>query len=87
MAGCATGEKNQNLTHFENLLLQWNFKLGHNGFSKFQWIGRQGWLGKLGDNMGSKNVNIPKCEDLQYGKQERNPKSGKSQSKDKEVKV
>ena len=33
--------------------------------------------------MGSNNVNIPKCEDLQYGNQERNPKSVTSKIKDK----
>ena len=31
------------------------------------------------------NVNIPKCEDLQYGKQERNPKYGTSQKENKGV--
>ena len=78
-----TIEYNQNPAHLENFLLQWHFKLGHTGFYKFQWIGRQFWMGKLGEKMGSNNVNIPKCAACQYGKQERNPKYGTSQSKDK----
>ena len=85
MAGCVTSEKKHNLTHLENLLTQWNLKLGHNGFYTFQFIVRQGWLGNMGDNMGINNVKIPKCEALQYGKQERNPKYGTRKSKDKEV--
>ena len=43
-------------------------------------------MGKLGEKMVSNNVNIPKCAASQYGKHERNPKYGTSQSKDKELK-
>ena len=46
--GCVTSEKNQNPNHLEKLLLQLHFKLGHTGYSTVQWIGRQGWMGKLG---------------------------------------
>ena len=81
MTGCVTSEKNQNLTHLENILLQWNFKLGHTGLCKFQWIGRHGCLGNLGEKMGSYNVKITKCADFHYGKKERNPKSGTRKSK------
>ena len=72
MTGCFTSEKNQNLTHLENLILKWHFKPGHTSLYTVQWIGRQGWLGKLGEKMGRNSLNIPKCEDFQYGKQERN---------------
>ena len=81
--GCATSEKNQNLTYLEKLLLQWNFKLGHTVLSKVQCIGSPGCLGKLVEKMRSNNVNILKCTACQYGRQEINPKSGTNQSKDK----
>ena len=68
MIVCVTSENNQNLTHLSNLLLQWYFKLGCTGFFTFQWIGRQCWMGKLVDKMGSNNVKIPKCESFQYEK-------------------
>ena len=61
---CVTSEKSQNLTHLD-LLLQCNFKLGSDGFLIVQFILRQGWMGKLGENMGSHNVNITKCEEFQ----------------------
>ena len=37
------------------------------------------------DKMGSKNVNISKCEAFQYGNHERKPKYGTSKSKNKWV--
>ena len=87
MTGCITIENNQNLTHLERFLLQWDFKIGHTGFSKVQWIVRQGWMGKMGENMGGNNVNILKFKAFQYMNQERNPKYGTRQSKDKGVEV
>ena len=42
-------------------------------------------MGKLGDNTVRKNVNIPKCESLQYCNQDRNPISGTREIKDKGV--
>ena len=39
------------------------------------------------EKMGSNNVKIPKYAYFHYGDQERNPKSGRSQSKDKGVEV
>ena len=70
MSGCVTIDKNQNINHLKNLLLKCYFKLGYNSLSTVQWIGRQGWLGKLGENTGSKNVKIPKCAACQYRKQD-----------------
>ena len=67
MTGCVTSEKNHNLTHVEKLLLQCHFKLRHTGFFTDQWTGRQGCLENMGDNMGSNNVRITKCEACQYG--------------------
>ena len=72
-----------NPTHSDKLLLQWYFKLGHNGFSTVQCIVCQIWMGKMVENMGGNNFRISKCAAFQYWKQERNPKSGKSKSKDK----
>ena len=37
------------------------------------------------DKMGSNNVKITMCADFQYGKQDRNPKSGTGQGKNKGV--
>jgi hypothetical protein len=78
---CVTDEKNQNLTTLQKVLLQWHFKLGHVGFQTLQWIGRQGWLGPIGEKMGSSSVHSPKCASCQYGKQERTPISGTSVQK------
>ena len=74
MTGCVTSEKNQNLTLSDKLLLQWYFKIGRTGFYIVRWIGRKGWMGKLGEKTVSNNVNITNCAACQYGKQERNPK-------------
>ena len=73
---CVTDERNQNLTSLQKKLLQWHFKLGHVGFQNLQWIGRQGWLGPIGEKMGSTTVDAPKCAACQFGKQERTPKAG-----------
>ena len=81
MKGCVTSEKNQNLTYFDKLLLQWHFKIRYNDLFTLQWIGSQGWLGKIGEKTVNKNAKIPKCADCQYGKQEINIKSGTSQRK------
>ena len=67
---CVTDERNQNLTSLKKKLLQWHFKLGHVGFQNLQWIGRQGWLGPIGEKMGSTTVDAPKCAACQFGKQE-----------------
>ena len=67
---CVTDERNQNLTSLQKKLLQWHFKLGHVGFQNLQWIGRQGWLGPIGEKMGSTTVDAPKCAACQFGKQE-----------------
>ena len=32
MTGCVTSDKNNNINHLENLILQWRFKLGHTSF-------------------------------------------------------
>ena len=72
MTGCVIIEKKQNLNNFQKLLLQWNFKLWHTGFSTVQWIGRQVWMGNLVEKMVSNSVKITKCAACQYGKQERN---------------
>ena len=74
--GCVSSEQNQNLTHLQRALLQWHHKLGHIGFETVQWIGRQGWLGQLGEKAGGTNVKWPKCAACQFGKQERNSKGG-----------
>jgi hypothetical protein len=73
---CVTDEFNQNLTTLQKILLQWHWRLGHVGFQKLQWIGRQGWLGKIGEKFGQSSVHAPKCASCQFGKQERNPKAG-----------
>jgi hypothetical protein len=66
-------------------MLQWNFKLGHVGFSTIKWLGRQGISGNLGKKMGQDQVNIPMCAACQIGNQEHNPKAGSMQVKDKSV--
>ena len=43
-------------------------------------------MGKLVENMENNNVKIIMCAACQYRNHERNPKSGTSQSKDKESK-
>ena len=58
------------------MLLQYHWKLGYIGFQRLQWIGHQGWLGKPGERFGQSSVAAPKCGACQFGKQERNPKSG-----------
>ena len=78
MTRCVTIYKNQNIAHLYKLLLQWYFKLGRTSLSMFQWVGSQGWMENLGENMVSNNVKINKCAYLQYGKQEINPKYGTS---------
>jgi hypothetical protein len=85
MTGYVTSEVNHNLTFLEKLMLQWNFKLGHVGFTTIKWLGRQGRLGKLRERMGQVQVKIPKCAVCQFGKQERNPKSDSTQTKNKRV--
>ena len=65
------------------LLLKLHLKLGHTGFFKVHWIGRQGFLENLGENMVSNKVKIPKCAACHYGKQEINIKSEIRKSKDK----
>lgn len=81
---CVTDERNQNLTNLQKTLLQWHFKLGHVGFQNLQWIGRMGWLGPRGEKMGATSVEAPICGSCQYGKQERTPKGGSTNTKDKE---
>ena len=81
---CVTDERNQNLTHLQKNLLKWHFKLGHLGFQQLQWVGRQGWLGKLGERIGLSSVQAPKCAACQFGKQERIPKAGATTSPDPE---
>ena len=81
LLGGVTAERNQNLTYLMKLLLRWHIKLGHIDFSVVKWIGRQGWLGKMCEQMGRNSVKIPKCAACQYGKQERNTKEGSTQVK------
>ena len=81
---CVTSEVNQNLTYLQKVLLQWHFKLGHVGFQNLQWIGRQGWIGKLAVKMGSTSVNPPKCAACLFGRQQRTPKKGSTTTKDSE---
>ena len=73
---CVTDEYNQNLTQLQKALLQWHWKLGHVGFQRLQWIGRQGWLGKIGERFGVSSTHPPRCGACQFGKQQRNPKAG-----------
>ena len=56
LKGCVTDEVNQNLTYAQKMLLRAHYQLGHLGFKAVQWIGRQGWLGPLGEKMGQSNV-------------------------------
>ena len=51
MIECVTSENNHNLTHLENILLQWHFKLGYTFLSKVNWIGGKFWIGNMGYNM------------------------------------
>ena len=81
LLGGVTAERNQNLTYLMKLLLRWHIRLGHIDFSVVKWIGRQGWLGKMCEQMGRHSVKIPKCAACQYGKQERNTKEGSTQVK------
>jgi hypothetical protein len=81
---CITDERNQNLSSRAKSLLRWHFKLGHLGFQRLQWIGRQGWLGKAGEYFGLSSVQAPKCAACQFGKQERLKTAGKTASVDTE---
>jgi hypothetical protein len=83
-AACVSDETNQNLSNLQKLLLKWHWKLGHLGFQHLQWIGRQGWLGKVGERFGQTAVHPPKCGSCQFGKQERNPKAGSCREVDKQ---
>jgi hypothetical protein len=58
---CVSDERNQNLSNRAKTLLKWHFKLGHVGFQRLQWIGRQGWLGKAGDYFGLSTVHPEMC--------------------------
>ena len=82
MAVRVISEKNQNLIHLENILLQWHFKLGNTIFSTVQWIGRQGCLGNMGEKMGNKNFMITKFSACQYENKDRKTKYATRQSKD-----
>ena len=59
-AAFVSDETNQNLSNLQKLLLKWHWKLGHLGFQHLQWIGRQGWLGKVGERFGQTAVHPPK---------------------------
>ena len=74
--GYVIDEFNQNLTHLQKILLQLHWRMGHVGFQRLQWIGRHGWLGKVGERFGQSSVKAPKCAACQFGKQERNPEAG-----------
>ena len=61
MTGCITSENNHNLTHLENLLLQWNFKLWNNGFSKASGLeGKVGWASwdRIWDETNSRSPSV-----------------------------
>jgi hypothetical protein len=77
LKGCVTDEVNQNLTPAQKLALRYHFRLGHIAFNHVQWLGRQGWLGPEGVNMGKKSGLSPKCAACQFGKQARTPTPGK----------
>jgi hypothetical protein len=79
---CVSDERNQNLSHRAKALLRWHFKLGHIGFQRLQWIGRQGWIGKAGEYFGLSTVQIPKCAACQFGKQERLKTAGQTTTVD-----
>jgi len=79
---CVSDERNQNLSHKAKTLLQWHFKLGHVGFQRLKWIGRQGWLGGVGERFGLSSVEAPKCAACQFGQQQRLKKEGKTTSVD-----
>jgi hypothetical protein len=81
---CVTDEANQNLTNNQKNMLRWHWKLGHVGFQQLQWIGRQGWLGKVGELFGDTKVHPPKCASCQFGKQERTPRKGSTVKVDKQ---
>jgi hypothetical protein len=81
---CVTDESNQNLTNNQKNMLRWHWKLGHVGFQQLQWIGRQGWLGKVGELFGDTKVHPPKCASCQFGKQERTPRKGSTVQVDKQ---
>jgi len=79
---CVSDERNQNLSHKAKTLLQWHFRLGHVGFQRLKWIGRQGWLGGVGERFGLSSVEAPKCAACQFGQQQRLKKEGKTTSVD-----
>ena len=58
---CVTDDFSRNLTQLQKVLLQRNWKLGHVGFRRLQWIGRQGWSGKIGERFGVSSTQHPKC--------------------------
>ena len=81
MSGCVTDENNQNLDRKTKLLLQYHFRLGHQNMAIVQWLGRQGWLGKVGELMGVGSKH-PKCAACQFGKQHKTPARTQHRSKE-----
>ena len=73
LSGCVTEEVNQNLTAKAKLLLRFHYKLGHISFKVVQWLGRQGWLGPKGIQMGHANLDAPKCSACITCKQQKTP--------------
>ena len=89
LTGCVSDEVNQNLIYLQKVMLQWHYKLGHVGFSTIKWMGRHGWLGKIGEKMGSDRVqcSIIKCAAYSFGNKAEPPKKERLLSKIKNGKV
>ena len=69
-----THEKNQNLSQGQKNLLKFHHALIHIGFSTIRKIGKLGWLGTKGLQLGDPKVPSPLCASCQYGRgQRRNP--------------
>ena len=52
MTGYVTSDKNHKLTHLRNILLPWNFKIGHTGFYTVQMKWKERLSGKYGKEDG-----------------------------------
>ena len=66
---CITAESNTNLSFLQRMKLRWHWKLGHLSFQNLNWIGREGYLGKIGEKLGHSSVPDPVCASCQFGKQ------------------
>ncbi len=80
-----TVHEQNNLTEAEKELLRWNYRLGHVGFKKVQFVLCSGVVSKTEESCrlqtaACRLTSFPKCAACQYGKQHRRPIPGTTPS-------